>query len=296
MRKASICAFLAVLLMASALTGAAWPDEENVAAFSVGKAAVWAIGDSIYDWELAENFPAVDPRVIAEYAPSGMAPSAAMVFLVKFGDEVILIDSGWGSTSSRLGEGLQKVGVAPEDITLVLITHMHPDHIGGLIRDNGKAFPSARVLSSRMERDFWLDEKSPPLFPQPWNDFELARKVMGLYGSATGTFEFDAEVIPGIRALDASGHTPGHTAFLLESEGEKILFWGDIMHSAALQFPRPDINPQYDMTQEKAVATRVRFMEKAAEEKLLIAGAHPPFPGVGAVEKNTKGGFTYISR
>jgi len=273
--------------------------ENNVAKFSVGKISVWAIADSTGDRDMSV-FPDAGPDVISQYVPSGKCPSAIMVFLVKTENEMILIDAGLGAPSgdraSRLGEGLKRIGVTPEEITLILITHMHGDHIGGLIQGGEKAFPSARVLSARIEFDFWLDEKSIELFPNRKSGFEMAREIFGLYGSASETFEFDSEIVPGIRALDARGHTPGHTVFLLESEGEKLLFWGDLVHAADLQFPRPDISAQYDMNLEESAAARIRFMEMAAAEKLPVAGIHLPFPGIGAVEKYPSGGFIYKSR
>jgi len=276
----------------------AWAAEKNVAKFDVGKVTVWAIADSVGERDM-NVFPGADQEAISRYVPSGKCPSAIMVFLIITESEKVLIDAGLGATSgeraSRLFDGLKEIGVGPEDITLILLTHMHGDHIGGLVRNGEKAFPSARVLSSRIEHDFWLDEKSPERFPDRKAGFEMARNVLGLYGSASLTFEFDTVVTPGIRAVDISGHTPGHTAFLLESEEKKILFWGDLLHAAALQFPRPDINAQFDMDPDEAAATRKRFMEKTAVEKLPVAGAHLPFPGIGEVEKNEEGGYTYIT-
>jgi glyoxylase-like metal-dependent hydrolase (beta-lactamase superfamily II) len=181
-------------------------------------------------------------------------------------------------------------------VTLVLITHMHGDHIGGLLRDGQRAFPSARILSSRAERDFWIDLDSAARFPNRGGGFDMARRVFKAYSGSEETFEFGAVVAPGIRALDARGHTPGHTAFLLECGGESLLFWGDLAHAAALQFPRPDINASYDMDPAASAAARARFMEKAAAEKLTVAGSHLPFPGVGTVEKTGPESYLYHSR
>jgi len=278
---------------------AAFAAEAQVREFTVGKATVWAIADAVNDREMSA-FPAADPEVISKYVPSGRTPAATMAFLIKIEDELILIDTGMGNPSgeraSRLPDGLKQIRVAPEEITMILITHMHGDHIGGMLREEKKAFPSARVLSAKVEYDFWLDEKSVEIFPERKAGFEMAGKLFDIYGSVAETFEFDAEVAPGITALDIRGHTPGHTAYLLESEGDKLLFWGDILHAAALQFPRPDINAQFDMNPEGAAAARVRILEKAAEEKLAVAGSHLPFPGIGTVEKNSEGGYAYASR
>ena len=299
MRYLFVCAFFVFTLTISAWGNAAWAVENNVAEFTVGKVSVWAIADSTGVRGMS-IFPDADMEVISQYVPSGMAPSSIMVYLVKTENETILIDTGLGAPSgeraSRLDEGLERIGVTPEEITMILITHMHGDHIGGLVKGREKAFPSARVLSSRVEHDFWLDEKSPGLFPARKAGFDMAKEILEIYGAASETFEFNTEVTPGITAIDAIGHTPGQTVFLLESEGEKMLFWGDLTHVAEVQFPRPDISAQFDMDAEWSVTSRIRFMEKAANEKLLIAGAHLPFPGIGAVESNDSGGYIYISR
>jgi len=275
-----------------AFSGTARASEVNVAEFTVGNVTVWAIADAIIEMN-AGLFPDADPQAIAQYMPDGAAPASVAVFLVKTGDEVILIDTGFGNQS--LFDGLEHIGVTPEQVTLILLTHMHRDHIGGLVRDGAKAFPHAGVLSSRYEHDFWNDERSAELFPALSDSLEMAREMIALYGPSVETFEFDEMVVPGIRALDARPHTPGHTLFMLESEGERMLFFGDTLHAAALQFPRPDINAQFDMGPE-AADTRIRILEMAADENLAIAGAHLPFPAVGYVERRAEGGFTFITR
>jgi glyoxylase-like metal-dependent hydrolase (beta-lactamase superfamily II) len=292
-----ICAFFVVSFLLSG--EAAW-GEAKVQEFTVGsgeKATIWAIADSTGDRDM-NVFVGADPDVLKKYAPSGSSPSGIMAFLVRTGNETVLIDAGLGEPSgaraSQLLDGLSQIGVEPKDVTLILITHMHVDHIGGLVRDGQKVFPSARILSSRIERDFWLSEESVARFPNRRSGFDMVRRILGTYAGAEGTFEFGTMVTPEIQALDARGHTPGHTAFLLECGGEKLLFWGDLAHAAALQFPRPDINASYDMDPVDAAASRALFMEKAAVEKLPIAGSHLPFPGVGTVEKIAPGSYRFL--
>jgi glyoxylase-like metal-dependent hydrolase (beta-lactamase superfamily II) len=294
-----VCAFSAVSFLLSGET--AW-GEAKVQEFTVGsgeKAIVWAIADSTGDRDM-NVFVGADPDVLKKYAPSGSSPSGIMVFLVRMGNETILVDTGLGEPSgaraSQLLNGLSQIGVKPKDVTLILITHMHVDHIGGLVRDGQKVFPSARILSSQIERDFWLSEESVARFPNRKSGFDTVRRVLGTYAGTEETFEFGTVVAPGIQALDARGHTPGHTAFLLACGGEKLLFWGDLVHAATLQFPRPDINASYDMNPAEAAAARAHFMEKAAVEKLLIAGSHLPFPGVGMVEKIASESYLYHTR
>ncbi|MDR1049068.1 MAG: MBL fold metallo-hydrolase [Synergistaceae bacterium] len=303
-----VCAFFAVSFLLSG--GAAW-GEAKVRRFTVGsgeEATVWAVADSTDDRDMSV-FMGLGPDVLRKYVPSGFSPSATMAFLVRTGGETILIDAGLGEPSgaraSQLPDGLSQIGAEPGDVTLILLTHLHRDHIGGLIREDGqKAFPSARVLSSRVEHGFWFGQKTDDPFPDRGMGFNMARQVMGAYAGrvlgayagAEDTFDFDTAIAPGIQALDARGHTPGHTAFLLECGGEKLLFWGDLVHAAALQFLRPDINAVYDMNPGEAAAARVRFMERAAIERLLVAGSHLPFPGVGAVEKIAPGSYLCLAR
>lgn len=289
-----LCFYLVVLLVAT-LNSVALAAGTSVAQYSVGKATVWAIADSVGERDV-NVFAGADAEVLAKYVPSGKAPSATMTFLVKLGSDVILIDAGNGNDASQLLPGLKEVGVTPEQVTLILISHMHGDHIGGLVKDGAKVFPAARILSSKVDYDFWLNPQHAGLFPERRANFEQAQHIFRIYASASETFAFGSEVSPGIQALDSRGHTPGHTSFLLESDGEKILFWGDLAHAAALQFPRPDLNARYDMNQADAIASRAKFMEQAVTEKLTIAGVHLPFPAVGSVEKAAEGGYRFISR
>ncbi len=287
--------FFLVALFVATLSCVALAADVSVAQYSVGKATVWAIADSIGERDV-NVFAGADAEVLAKYVPSGKAPSATMTFLVKLGSDVILIDAGNGNDASLLLPGLKEAGVTPEQVTLILITHMHGDHIGGLVKDGARLFPTARILSSKVEYDFWLNPKHADLFPERKANFQQAQNIFRIYASASETFAFDSEVSPGIQALDSRGHTPGHASFLLESDGEKILFWGDLVHAAALQFPRPDMNARYDMNQTDAITSRAKFMEQAATEKLTVAGVHLPFPAVGTVEKTAEGGYQFISR
>jgi hypothetical protein len=117
--------------------------------------------------------------------------------------------------------------------------------------------------------------------------------MMGMYEGKVDMFEFGDEVVPGLTAMDSRGHTPGHTAFLLESNGEKLLCVGDLLHSAALQFPRPDINGRFDMIPVLAKVARREFLSKAAWEDMPIAGVHLPFPGISTIKVDGVEGFSF---
>jgi len=242
---------------------------------------LWVLVDSLRDMNLGDVFPGQE-ETFKQYVPSGSAPASILAFLLKTPEAAVLIDTGLGGGS--LEKALAGTGVAPEDISLVLLTHMHGDHIGGLLAEGRPAFPKAKIRLAREERDFWLDEANPAKFPGLAANFDLARRALSAYGAEVVTFEFGEEVAPGLTAVAALGHTPGHTAYMLVSKPYRVLFWGDLVHAAALQFPRPDLSPRYDLDPVAAAKTRLEFLERAAREGLVVAGDHLPFPGVGLVK------------
>ena len=266
--------------------------------FQIGAVRVWAIADNTGDRDMSAFIG--DADVIKQYAPSGKSPSATLCFLLESAGGMILLDAGNGNPpgdarASLLMDGLRTIGVNPGKVDAVVISHMHGDHIGGLAWEGKAAFPNAVVKIGRIEHDFWMDESNLEQFPDRKANFDLAKRILALYDGKVETFEFGAEVAPSLTAMDARGHTPGHTAFLLESEGGKLLCIGDLLHSAALQFARPDINARYDMLPDHAKLARREFLAKAAWGAMPIAGVHLPFPGIGEVREDGQGGFSFLS-
>lgn len=261
----------------------------------VGSATVWPLVDSAGERDLGV-FPDAPREVLEEYAPSGKAASGVMGFLIALGDKLIVVDAGNGIVEGRrpgrILEELTAMGVSPDRIDAVLLTHLHGDHVGGLINGDRAAFPQAVVLVGEQEYEFWTSPEQEKAHPASKGNFELVRQAFGLYPDKIRRFAFGDEVIPGMTALDSVGHTPGHTSFLLDA-GEKLLLMGDLIHAAAIQFPRPDICASYDMDKEKSVASRKRYLEMAAREKLPVAGAHLPAPGIGRVIKTGENAFAY---
>lgn len=249
------------------------------------------------------TFTGVEPATIDALWPKSKtgalekAPASMNAFAIKTPTQIILVDTGLGSFSERVGNLaglLGKAKISPESVNAVLLTHMHGDHIGGLLDKDGKpVFPNATIYLSSPEKAFWSDDAAMNAAPEARKpNFELARKSLAAYGDKVHTFEFGAEPVQGVTALNAVGHTPGHTAYLLNSGTQKVLFCGDLVHAAAVQMPNPAICASYDMDMPQAVKTRREIMKKAASERLMVAGAHLPFPATGRIEA-LGNGFIY---
>ena len=202
--------------------------------------------------------------------PAGI-PATVSTFLVQTNGDYILFDAGLGAFGGQLLNRLEALGVSPDSIKSIYLTHFHVDHIAGLIsKDNSgndaKAFKNAAIYAGKVEYDAWMNDI-------PKND--LQKNVMALYKDSLHLFAFGDNLPHGILAMDAVGHTPGHTAFQFSN----LLVIGDLMHGYALQKDHPEINSNYDMDKLKSIESRKRIMQYARENKLLMAGMHLPAPG-----------------
>lgn len=217
-------------------------------------------------------------------------------YVLELGARRVLIDTGagqlMGPTVGHLLTSLRAAGYQPEQITDVLLTHIHSDHAGGLMNGSQRAFPNATLHVSQLETDFWLSDgnlNNAPAAAKPY--FQQARAMVTPYVQAhkVHTFEGNTEVLPGLRTVASLGHTPGHTVFALESQGQKLLFWGDILHVAAVQFPQPAVTIVYDVNSPQAAITRQQAYAEAAKQGYLVASEHLSFPGIGYVRAAAKG-------
>ena len=202
--------------------------------------------------------------------PNGI-PATVSTFLVKVDGKYILFDAGLGAFGGQLMNRLAALGVNSDSIGLIYLTHFHVDHIAGLIaKDNAgndtKAFKNASIYAGKVEYDAWMNDI-------PKND--LQRNVMAIYKDNLHLFAFGDTLPHNVLALDAVGHTPGHTAFQMAN----LLVIGDLMHGYALQKDHPEINSNYDMDKAKSIESRKRIMQYARDNKLLMAGMHLPPPG-----------------
>ena len=234
----------------------------------------------------------------AAFTPGEAAPTTFNAWLVNTGDKLVLVDTGYstaiGPYAGRLQQALAAAGVDPATIDAVVVTHVHPDHCNGLLTPDKKvAFPNATVHVNDVEAKWWLegDVKIPEGKPFFKDLFEGGRAAFKPYMDAgkVQMFKDGTELAPGITAVMAPGHTVGHTMVRMSSGNAQLLMWTDIVHSTALQFPEPERSIAYDIDPPQAVATRKKVMDMAATDKLLIAGTHIGFPGIGHVAKAGSG-------
>jgi len=219
-------------------------------------------------------------------------------FLVNTGKQRILVDAGagtwWGGeVLGRLEGSLRSAGYTPEEIDIVLITHLHSDHVGGLTtQDGNRVFPNADVYVAKAESDFWLSTEIAAKAPkdvQPF--FQSARAIAAPYIKAGKwhTFNGSESIVDGMQLVPLPGHTPGHTGYEFSSKGQKILFCGDIIHAQRVQLQHPEVTAVFDIDQNAAAATRLQLLPKLAREDVLIAGPHMPFPALGRLRKEGSG-------
>jgi glyoxylase-like metal-dependent hydrolase (beta-lactamase superfamily II) len=211
-------------------------------------------------------------------------------FVIRTGDRTVLVDAGYARETEhvgRLAENLRAMNVAPADIDTIVMTHMHGDHQAGLTDASGKAiFPNAELILHEDEFAYWTDDGAMArLPPEGQGNFHLARVALAAYGDRIRTVKTD-EVAPGIRAFPTPGHTPGHTAWLIDSRGDQLLIWGDIIHFPGMQFAYPDTSVAYDTDPAAAAEERKKVLKFVAGEKLRVAGVHLDFPTFGHVVSN----------
>lgn len=245
---------------------------------------------------LTNTTPEKVTKALAKYHQQSPLTTSFNAFLINTGSKLILIDSGagvfFGPTVGKLQANLKASGYLPEQIDEIYITHMHADHIGGLVDGDKAVYPNAIVRIDQHDTDFWLSQANlDKATGDAKGGFEKSIAILKPYVQAgkLKPFEGDTELAPGIKAVAAHGHTPGHTAYKVESKGQTLMLWGDLMHVAAVQFDNPAVTIKFDSDSKAAYAQRQKAYADAAQQGYLVGAAHLAFPALGYVRKEGKG-------
>ena len=214
--------------------------------------------------------------------------TSSNTFLINTGARLVLIDTGSGKllgpTLGKFLVNLRAAGYRPEQIDDIFLTHMHPDHVGGLIADGALAFPNATIHASKRDTDYWLSKANlDHASADAKGYFQGAMASLNPYIAAGKyqPFDTDGELVPGVRAIATPGHTVGHTSYLIESRGQKLMLIGDLIHVAAVQFNDPGVTIAFDSDAPAAAATRKKVFGELASDGVLIGANHLAFPALG---------------
>ena len=300
---ASGAAAFSLLLGFALIAGAAAPQLKTSAPgyyrMMLGDFEVTALSDGTVDLPMGEllnlNAERIRSALAKQYLKDPVEVSVNG-YLINTGSKLVLIDAGsgtfFGPTVGKLMANLKASGYQPEQVDEIYVTHMHADHVGGLVAGNQMAFPNAIVRADQREADMWLSKSKMETAPKDAKQvFEGAMAAVNPYVAAGKFKSFDGntELLPGIRAVATYGHTPGHTIYAVESKGERLVLWGDLMHSAAVQFPDPTVTIKFDTDTKAAAAQRKAQYADAAKRGHWVAAAHLPFPGIGHLRADGKG-------
>ncbi len=198
--------------------------------------------------------------------------------------------SVFGPTLGHFGAALTASGIDSSAVSRVVATHLHPDHVGGILADGGNAFTNAELVTATAtataDHGFWTNADVKAQAPADLHSFfDHATASVNAFADRLRLVDGTADIASGLTAVPLPGHTPGHMGVMLESAGASLLIWGDVIHAAPLQMPRPEVAVAFDVDPDMAVATRLRLLDEVARDGQQVAGMHLPFPGIGYVER-----------
>ncbi|MEM8793927.1 MAG: MBL fold metallo-hydrolase [Pseudomonadota bacterium] len=234
-----------------------------------------ALGDLIVDGEFVEN--------------------ALNLTLMRSENRLVLFDAGSGSnfipSAGDLADNLDAIGVAPDEITDVVFTHAHPDHLWGILDDfDDILFSEADLHISRAEFDFWRNPETLDLMPEARKPFAVgAKNRLDAIAEQVKLFEPGAEIVAGVEAVDTNGHTPGHTSFVIHGVGDPVMVLGDALTNYIISFEKPEWPSGTDHDPEQGMKTRKALLDQLSADAMRFVGYHLPNEGVGRVDKTAKG-------
>ena len=295
--------FAALAIAASGSTFAAAPlAGTNAPGFHrvmLGDFEVTAISDGTVDLpfdKLLHQSADITKKALARNYQSVPTEASVNAFLVNTGGKLILVDTGagglFGPTLGKLLANIKASGYQPEQIDEIYLTHLHPDHIGGLATNSQLVFPNAVLRADQRDTDFWLSQTNLDKAPADSKGyFQGAIASLAPYAAAQHLkpFSGDTELAPGVRATSSYGHTPGHTIYTFESKGKKLVLIGDLIHVAAVQLEHPDVTIGFDSDAKAAQGARAKVFQAVAKEGALVGAAHLSFPGLGHLRTDGKG-------
>ncbi|MBG0510845.1 MBL fold metallo-hydrolase [Agrobacterium sp. MOPV5] len=264
----------------------------------VGTFEVTAISDGTVDLPIDKLLAQPAEETKADLDRSFLAdPTETSVnaFLINTGEKLILVDTGagqlFGPTLGKLAANIRAAGYELDQIDDIVLTHLHPDHVGGLMAGGKMVFPKATIHADKADTDYWLSAAEQKEDGDASGFFAGAMASLNAYVQ-TGQlkpFTGDAEIVPGVKAVTAHGHTPGHVVYEVQSDGKRLYIIGDLIHVAAVQFDKPSVTIGFDSDAKQAEAIRMEFFEKIAKEGDLVGAAHLSFPGLGHIRADDKG-------
>jgi glyoxylase-like metal-dependent hydrolase (beta-lactamase superfamily II) len=264
----------------------------------LGDFEITAINDGTVDLPVDKVLQGVKPgaldTALAKSFLKNPLETSVNAFLVNTGSKLILVDAGaaglFGPTLGKFVANLKAAGYQPEQIDEIYVTHMHADHVGGLVANGQPVFPNATVRAQKQESDYWLSQANMDKNPAKADGFKGAMASLNPYVK-TGKFqpfEGNVELTPGVSSRSGKGHTPGHASYVVESKGQKLVLIGDLIHVGAVQFDHPEITVSFDSDPKAAAAERKQAFDAAARGRYLVGAAHLQFPGIGHLEKDGK--------
>ncbi|CAI0730199.1 ribonuclease Z [Serratia proteamaculans] len=299
MKLLSALAF-AGLLLTHAATADTQVQAPGYYRMPLGKFVITAVSDGTVTIPLDKLLTHISPQELkqrmAQEAMTPQAETSINTFVIDTGKQRVLVDTGagplFGKAGGHLLENLRAAGYPAETLDAVLLTHIHGDHSGGVSLNGKPAFPNALVYVDKKDVDFWLNTANlSKVEASQRHTFKESADSLNpvIAADKLRTFTAPLRVLDGIQALPAPGHTPGSVVYRVESEGQTLVLWGDIIHAKAVQMPDPEVAIHFDVNQQQAVQTRERILAQVAREGDWVAAAHISFPGLGHVKVEGNG-------